>query len=165
MDQTLVLPYFDGVEVPLVEAPSNPVEAAALQAFLTLTPAERLAASRHVHAYYLDFHSAVGGEDWLDAEMGIPATAEAIWNHVRPKVVFAAHDPYSTTGDAYVVVEADCDWEEEHGLMLCFRHGTRLTKCGGFDGHLTNASAYDDDTLADIVYHASNPGFTTRSGG
>ncbi|HRP77595.1 MAG TPA: hypothetical protein PL183_00670 [Aquamicrobium sp.] len=48
--------------------------------------------------------------------------------------------------------------------MLVWRNGTTLTKVGGYDGHLTNRSAYDDDDdrLIDVVYSASNPEYTTR---
>lgn len=162
MEKLLELPYFDGVEVPVGDAPQTPADAAALQAFLRLTPADRLADARHVHACYLDYHEAVGGKDWLDAKMGVPASPEAIWNHVHPTGIFTARDRYSRAEEAYVVIEADCDWEGEHGLMLCFRHGERLTKCSDYDDHVTNANAYDDETLADVVYAASNPVYTTR---
>ena len=64
-------------------------------------------------------------------------------------------------GHSYVVVEANCDWEEEHGLMLVWKDGKRLTKVGGYDGHLSNVWAYDDDTLENVVYAASNPKFQT----
>ncbi|MGW2183690.1 hypothetical protein ACWCXX_37900 [Streptomyces sp. NPDC001732] len=36
---------------------------------------------------------------------------------------------------------------------VSFRGGRTATKVGPFDGHLSNASAYDCDDLADVVYH------------
>ncbi|MGL5009778.1 MAG: DUF6985 domain-containing protein, partial [Paracoccaceae bacterium] len=53
--------FFDGAEVELDTEPATLAESAALAAFLQLGPADRLAASRHVYAYYRDFHNAVGG--------------------------------------------------------------------------------------------------------
>ena len=61
----LKLPYFDNAEVELDEDLQEPDERAAeaLAAFLRLTLADRLRDSRHVYAYYRDFHEVVGGED------------------------------------------------------------------------------------------------------
>ena len=159
MVDAVAVGWFDGAEVEL-EEPETSRDAAALKNFLELTAQDRLNASRHVHAYYLDFHSAVGGEDWLDSKMGVPATPEDIWNHVQPQTLFVESSP-DLPGHSYVVVEANCDWEEEHGLMLVWKDGKRLTKVGGYDGHFSNAWPYDDDTLENVVYAASNPKFQT----
>lgn len=161
METIVTVGFFGGAEIPM-EEPETPATADALTGFLGLIAADRWSASRHVHAYYLDFHDAVGGEDWLDAEMGVPATPEAIWDHVHPRLIFTEHDRFSPGNEPYVVVECDCDWEEEHGLMLCFRDGRTLTKCGGYDGHITNRNAYADDRLTGVVYNATNPKFITR---
>jgi hypothetical protein len=45
--------------------------------------------------------------------------------------------------------------------MLVWHNGTTLIKVGSYDGHLTNRSAYADDSLIDVVYAASNPEYTT----
>jgi hypothetical protein len=161
METKVAVGFFDGAEV-LMDEPETAATAAALTAFLGLTAAERALASRHVHAYYLDFHEATGGEDWLDAAMGVPAAPKVIWDHVQPRHIFTQHDRSSPAKEAYVVVECDCDWEEEHGLMLCFRNGQTVAKCGGYDGHVTNRNARADDRLSGVVYHATNPDFTTH---
>ncbi|HEY4199817.1 MAG TPA: hypothetical protein VGM83_04585 [Devosiaceae bacterium] len=163
-------PYFDNAEVELEEddegnepgafAPhETPEGAAALRAFLALTPADRMADSRHVFAYYADFREAVGGEDWLDEEMGIPETASDIWDNVTP-------GPISVTQGYddrqwYVVMEAECAWEAEHGLMMVWHNGTRLTKVGGYDGHVSNSDAFADEKLSDVVYAAIDRKYTT----
>jgi len=157
------LPYFNNAEVELFDDfDENDLQAAeALATFLALTPADRLKDSRHVFAYYCDFREAVGGEDWLDAEMGIPEKPEDIWDHVTPNVVGV----WKGRGDdkhTYIFVEANCVWEEEHGLLLVWRDGKVLNKAGGFDGHPTNAGAYADNAMSDMVYRASNPDYTTR---
>ena len=80
------VPYFDDVEVEIDDAGNNGVypltdaEASiTLKAFLSLRAADRLSDSRHVYAYYRDFREWVGGEDWMDEEMGVPDSPEAIW--------------------------------------------------------------------------------------
>ena len=161
----LKVPYFDNMEIEFSDNDYEPADqpaAAARNAFLTLTSDDRLRDSRHVYAYYRDFREAVGGEDWMDEEMGVPEKPEDIWSFVDPNElgVWSGYD-----GDAnhYVYLEANCGWEEEHGLLLVWRNGTMLNKVGGFDGHATNANAYADDSLREIVYKASNPGYTTRA--
>ncbi|MEM6596410.1 MAG: hypothetical protein AAF672_16600 [Pseudomonadota bacterium] len=113
---------------------------------------------------YRDFHEAVGGDDWLDAEMGIVQDPEEIWRHVTPGPVFIEDGRGSDTS-CYVVMEAECAWEPEHGLMMVWKDGKFLSKVGGYNGHVTNANAYADDTLHDTVYVATNKAFTSTRGG
>lgn len=162
MDSPMKVPFFDGIEVSFEDfEEAEPAKAqAALDAFLALGKQDRLAASRHVYAYYRNFHEMVGGEDWLDASMGVPARPEDIWAHVQPQLLFVgARD--DMPGHVYVVIEASCDWEEEHGLMMVWEDGKTLVKVGGYDGHFTNEWAYDDEALRDVVY-AGGPKWTTR---
>lgn len=157
------MPYFDNAEADMFEDADRSEEGApALAAFLALTSADRIADSRHVFAYYKDYHQAVGGEDWLDEQMGIPEALADIWNYVTPGSEIDVQKGRHGDENWYVIMEANCGWEEEHGLMLVWRNGTVLTKVGGYDGHFTNVNSYADDTLVDVVYAASNPEFTTR---
>ncbi|UXN72265.1 hypothetical protein N8D56_12770 [Devosia sp. A8/3-2] len=157
-------PYFDNTEVKTIEDVdmSERGAAAALAAFRSLSPADRIADSRHVFAYYKDYHEAVGGEDWLDEQMGIPETPADIWKFVRPGSEIDVRKGRNGDDNWYVIMEANCGWEEEHGLMLVWRNGSALTKVGGYDGHVTNVNSYADDSLEDVVYAASNPEYTTR---
>jgi len=152
------VPYFDGIEVELAEEvlPSDPT----LIEFLKLDPNDRLKDSRHVFNYYRDFHTMVGGEDWLDKEMGIVTNPEQIWLHVAPGTIFIG-EGFGSDISNYIVMEAECAWEKEHGLMMVWKDGSFLCKVGGYDGHVTNANAYADDKLVDVVYSASDKSFTT----
>lgn len=158
----VVVQYFDGVELDVDFPPETEMGHKALATFLAMNRADRLAATKHVYAYYRDTHTCVGGEDRIDAEMGIPHSPEDIWAHVRPHSISVEIDPFDGENTAYVVIEAECAWEAEHGLMLCFRNGSKLTKCGIHDGHLTNFNPFSDPKLVDIVYDASNPAFSTK---
>lgn len=158
------IPYFDNAEVEWqyrdeIESGDAAAVDAVLVSFLALTTADRIADSRHVFAYYQDFREAVGGAEWLDEEMGIPQAAADIWHSVTPgPITISEHG-----GRWYVAMEAECRWEEEHGLMLVWRDGATLSKVGGYNGHLTNEGAYDDiGNLKDVVYATSNPKYITR---
>lgn len=157
----LKVPYFDNAEMGLVEDIDDKDAAAALAAFLALTSADRLADARHVYAYYKDYHEAVGGEDWMDEDMGVPETPADIWKYVTPGIEIDVTQAHGDDPNWYVIMECHCGWEEEHGLMLVWRGGATLTKVGGYDGHVTNRNAFDDDDMIDVVYAATNPRYTT----
>ena len=77
-----------------------------------------------------------------------------VWAHVRlgsePTV---SRRSYGDKG-IYISLECGCDWEKEHGMQIVFKNGLKVNKVGPFDGHLTNADAYDDDSLENVVYRA-----------
>ena len=147
----LKVPYFDNMEIESSDddcGPDDRQAAAALNAFLTLTPDDRL-------------REAVGGEDWMDTEMGVPDKPEDIWSFVYPSElgVWPGDD---SDANRYVYLEANCGWEEEHGLLLVWRNGTMLTRVSGYDGHPTNKDA--GAGRQEIVYKAVDPKYTTRAG-
>jgi hypothetical protein len=79
-------------------------------------------------------------------------TPEGVWKHIQfgtePVVTRRA---YGDKG-VYVSLECNCDWEQEHGLQIVFKNGLGINKVGPYDGHLTNADAYAQDELEDVVY-------------
>jgi hypothetical protein len=145
---------FGGEELRTFDLPTTDTAQAALQTFLALTLADRLSLTRHVRAYCIDFSTYTG--DGIPLEQVI-ANPESVWNHVHPRSLYVDDDT-----PPCVVVEAGCDWEPEHGLMLCFLGGHTLVKCGPYDGHLTNDPTPDDATLGPVVYKAHDPCHTTR---
>jgi hypothetical protein len=153
------VPYFDDCDVQLDDEDSlnNP----ALVEFLKRDLQDRLKDSRHVFNYYQDFRTMIGGEDWLDDEMGIVTIPEQIWSHVTPRFVLMDGGRGSDESQ-YVIVEAECAWEVEHGLMMVWKDGKFLCKVGGYDGHVTNSNSYADDKLINVVYSGSDDKFTTH---
>lgn len=146
------IPYFDDAEVDVDEGDAPATGAATiLEAFQSLTAADRLADSRHIYAYYQDFREWVGGQDWIDEQMGVPASPEAIWDHVTPRSISVSRG-FEGDEHVYVALEAECGWEAEHGLMMVWRDGRMLCKVGGYDGHLTNEGADPDGPQEDVVY-------------
>jgi hypothetical protein len=124
---------------------------AAIRAFLALDRSVLEAAAPHIFAYYRAMTDDVlaAGDDWC-VEIAGP---DQVLDHVRfggePMVTRDHH----VDRHVYVSVSCDCDWEEEHGLQIVFRDGVAVTKVGPDNGHLTNVAAYDDDSLAGVVYH------------
>jgi hypothetical protein len=106
------------------------------------------AASSYVFRYYEDM-SAEWDHD--DAEY-VQADLQSIWEHVQ--LGSELHISRRSYGDRGVCVslECNCDWEEEHGLQLVFSEGRTVIKVGPYDGHLTNADAYDDPSLEGVIY-------------
>ncbi|RSC30055.1 hypothetical protein EGT36_27835 [Agrobacterium sp. FDAARGOS_525] len=160
---TIVVSYFDGAEVELDEEPDPdaPAAAAALGAFLALTKADRLSDTRHVFAFYRDYYEEAGRPEWLEEEIGFPQSPADIWDHVTPGPV-TVEKGRRDDENWYVVMQAECGWDAERGLMMVWRGGATLTKVGGYNGHLTNVNVYADRTLENVVYKARNPEYTTR---
>ncbi|WP_458690881.1 DUF6985 domain-containing protein [Nocardia tengchongensis] len=125
---------------------------AAIRQFLLLEPTALLDATSAVFSYYRDVTAdvlAAGDDEWY---VEISTEAE-IFDHVRlgdePAISVEREAP---RGHVYVSLEYECDWEPEHGLQIVFRDGLTVTKVGPYDGHLTNAAAFDDDRLTQVVY-------------
>ncbi|GHD23605.1 DUF6985 domain-containing protein [Tianweitania populi] len=156
------LPYFNniGVEVDEETDLSIPEAAAALNAFISLSPNDRSADAPHIYAYYKDIHLAVGGEEWMDAEMGVPKAPSDIWKSVSPTHLMVIPELVDD-GHWYVGVTADCAWEKEHGLWMVWKDGRQICKVGEYDGHASNASAHGDESVRNVVYKALDDEFTT----
>ena len=52
----------------------------------------------------------------------------------------------------YLSINCNCDWEEEHGLLLVFRDGTVVSRVGPSDGHLTNSHAFGEPGYDGVIY-------------
>lgn len=151
------LPIFDNVEVKRFEfEPLSEAAQASLARFMTLTPADLGPVARHVFSYVQDRQDP---DDALTIN-----TPEDVWSYVSPSAISV--EPGDVHPDRwYVAVEANVPWEVEHGLHMVWENGTDIVRVGPVDGHISNVWAYDDDRLADVVYKALNPEFTTRRTG
>lgn len=153
-------PYFNA-ELRLAEDVAFDERASsALDAFLALTAKDRLEDTRHVYAYYRDIEQMYAKEIGRRLEMVEPEVPEAIWANITPTElsfeVGRQGDPHT-----YVVAECECDWEVEHGLMLVWRDGITLCKVSDYDGHITNANAFGDASMKDVVYAGFDTNFRT----
>ena len=158
-DAPLGMPFFDGMPlgVTLIDvAPGT--EAAlvadaddALRAFRELTTTDRRAVSERVMRNYLEMLEMSDIEP-LEVDEDDP---DGIWRFVHPTQMYLSRRA-RRDHDVYVQIHCNCDWEEEHGLQLIFRHGRLLTRVSDIDGHLTAADAYDTPDAADELLSAYN---------
>lgn len=125
------IPYFDNKElkVGFVEAKHQPYMDSAdktLANFIGLNSADKTEHSGIVHHYYSETLK-YGYAKPLDLN-----TINDIWNFVTPTEIIIHWDE---EGQFYLCVSCDCEWEEEHGLLLVFKNGQTLTRASGHDGH------------------------------
>jgi hypothetical protein len=115
--------------------------------FLSGSPAVLRQADDPLFRYYRDFE-----EGWLEDNEQPIESADELWQHVRlGSEPMVSRRPYGDQG-IYVSVECGCDREQEHGLQLVLKDGLKVNKLGGYDGHLTYADAFGDETLEDVIY-------------
>ena len=119
----------------------------AIANLLSGSPAVLREADEPLFRYYSDFE-----EWWLEDHKQPIKSANELWQHVRlGGELMVSRRPYGEKG-IYVVVECGCDWEQEHGLQLVLKNGLKVNKLGGYDGHLTNSDAFDDESLEHVIY-------------
>lgn len=155
----IAVPYFGGQEVELFfEDEEELIQSAdMLRQFMKLTAKDRLQDTPHIYAYFKDFTDDVGFE-WVEDGMEnlSPGSAE-FWNFVYPTSIGVMESWDLGNRDQlrqFVVVEANCGWEEEHGLLMSWRDGRELAKVSSYDGHATNGHAYSDVTLDRWIYYS-----------
>jgi len=107
-------------------------------------------AARDVFRFYEDM---IRDWDRSDPEY-VEAAPHNIWEHVQLGSELYISRRGSGDQAIYMSLECNCDWEPEHGLQLVFKEGLAVAKVGPYDGHLTNADAYDDPALEGTIYKA-----------
>jgi hypothetical protein len=163
----LALPFFGGEEVELFFEDEDELLlfAGSIRRFLTLGPADRAAATPHVHAYFRDVTDEAG-LDWVEDGMKtLPPGSEAIWRFVYPTTLGVQESWDIGTRDRtrqFVVVEGNCGWEPEHGILFSWRDGAELVRVSDYDGHATHGHAYDDPSKDVYIYHSPRSEMCTR---
>ncbi len=116
----------------------------AIQNFLKKDNLERLNYTEYVFENYREFSEAI------DEEILEINNKSEIWEYVYPTEIYI-NRRNRRDRDVYLQIACECEWEVEHGLLLVFRQGSKLTRVSAQDGHLTEADAYDkpdsEDTL------------------
>ena len=122
----------------------------AIANFLSIGPEVLRAVEKDIFQYYKDMFDIL--EPDPDDDFVIIETPADVWKHIGfGDCPVVSRRPYRDKA-IFVSLECECAWEEEHGLQIVFRNGLKVNKIGPFDGHLTNADAYADDTREDLVY-------------
>ena len=141
--EPLALPFFNGQQVAVsFEGGATPsqhfTQAAdgALLNFLSLSAADRLAATDAVFANYQQVLA------WAGQQLALNEPSD-VWRYVTPQHLHIIEESDEAQRDIYLLIEAECEWEVEHGLQLVFRQGRMLTRVSQYDGHLTESQAED----------------------
>lgn len=102
--------------------------------------------SPYLWEYYRDIIELIGEEDVdpIDADDDILTKIEL---DTEIEVRWDCDE-----NDVYVSFGGSCDWEIEHGLQISLRDGSVLAKVGDFNGHVSNADAYDREDFKNVVY-------------
>ncbi|TCJ11613.1 hypothetical protein EZJ19_15185 [Parasulfuritortus cantonensis] len=152
--QAIALPLLDGKVCRVIiqdydEDPAKDDFHTAIANLLSSPRSVLAEAEPYVFAYYQDVNSNWDPSDEEHVAMHSPSE---VWDHVQLGTEpIVSRRSYGDRG-IYVSLECNCDWEPEHGLQIVFRNGNKVCKVGPYDGHLTNADAYADPALEDVVY-------------
>lgn len=128
--------------------------ARAAHAFTASGPELLDAATPYLWEYYRAVAAEFGPTQLR--EYGIPTFGPDtdIWGQVSfstPPSIEVGRPPFAPAR-AYISFEGEVSWEPEHGLQLVFENGSRVCKVGPYDGHVTNAHAFADVSLLDVVF-------------
>jgi hypothetical protein len=167
-EKKIGLPFFGGAAVePFFEDEDHLLYYEdTIRSFLTLSATDRAAATKHVWAYFKDFTADVGF-DWVEEGMkSLTPESEEIWQFVYPTTFYAEEswDLFDRERlRKYIVLEGNCGWEAEHGILFSWRDGLELVKVSDYDGHATHGHAYNDLSKDAWIYHSVRPEMCTRN--
>jgi len=74
---------------------------------------------------------------------------ETIWSRVSLSFLDVRQ---GINGLWYVVAAGDCDWDEEHGIMMVWLQGNTLTRVGPEDGDLGDYTKEEEAAETSIIY-------------
>ena len=120
------------------------------------------AATDHLWAYYRSVAAALSPAE--REQRGVPTIDESgdIWEQVEIRFppAFTLGGRRFAPARSYISFEGEVSWEIEHGLQLVVEDGRRVCKVGPYDGHVTNAHAYGDESLLGVVFRVvtTSPG-------
>jgi hypothetical protein len=143
------IPFFDNKKLVIIFMGFEPeqdktfIEEAdkALANFFKLTSIDRNSISKLAYKNCMNFLEDIGFDD-SDEPLRQVKDQNEIWNFIYPSRICVSRRPYKEQ-DIYIMIDCECDWEQEHGLQLVFRQGKQLTRISEQDGHLTEADAYN----------------------
>jgi hypothetical protein len=144
------IPFFDGTPLAFTldgfELGDESAIGAAVGSFLSLTSDDRIAASNHVFKQFQRYTTFLSRD-----ELGCwPEHPTNVWQHVHPTALTLCRRGRRDT-HIYVRIEAECDWDPEHGLQIIYRCGHTLSRVSEQDGHLTHTDAFDLPEHQDVI--------------
>jgi hypothetical protein len=119
----------------------------AIANFLALSPAILTTAEADIFQYYQD--SGELGDPEEDVVIELPS---GVWKHIQIGDQLIVSRRKDGDRGIYISLACSCDWQHEYGLQIVFKNGLAINKVGPYDGHVTNADAYEDESLEAVVY-------------
>jgi len=123
----------------------------AISHFLALDKAVLLGVENEIFSYYRDCVQFAKSEGFDVVDL---SSADQVWQHIQfgDEILVCRRQ----TGDqgVYVLLECDCDWNEEEGLQIVFKNGNVINKLGPFDDFLSNADVYGLPELEKVIYQS-----------
>jgi hypothetical protein len=123
----------------------------AVRRFLSAGPDMLRAAQQHIYYYYLDCAKLAKSEKRDCPEI---QHAAQLWDHLEFGAEILVRRRSDAEQGVYLVLECDCDWNEEDGLQIVFREGNRVSRVSAFDDFLSNQEVYGIAELDSIVYQS-----------
>ncbi len=128
------------------ESDSFPVKfEGAVRNFMSLSNSWLACLKEHLWSYYEDMSRELDAEDVPKISMEDILQFVEFGNDVMVTMDYDEND-------VYISLEASCEWEIEHGLQITLKNGNELAKVGPYDGHVTNADAYDREDFEGVIY-------------
>jgi hypothetical protein len=151
--QPVTLPILGGRACPVVldgydDDPDPEAFHRAVADLLNAPPAVLLEAEPYLVQYCSDANDVWEPGDPERVELDSPGD---VWTHLHILDATVSRRGWAD-GAVYISFQGDVDWELEHGLQIVFRGATKLVKVGPYDGHLTNADAYGDPGMENVIY-------------
>ena len=134
-----------------------------VQRFLSLNEQAQHHLAEHLFAYYKDTEDAIGPEQILEDMDQLLETPSQTLEYIEIHNVCI---DYGFMEDApFIVLDGECAWEPEHGVMISYQHGDVLMRVGPF-GHISNASAtgqLEDNRYIYMAPHEAASSFASSS--
>lgn len=138
----------------LIDIAEDPAPAEFVDAIKTFLAQPSEAKQQAEHYLYLSYRHMLNEldeferDEW-DLEINEP---EQIWEFIDLQRVYISRRQHGDKA-VHISVQANCEWEPEHGVQLVYSSGSTLVRVSGQDGHLTNTDAYNlDDDQDQILY-------------
>ncbi len=150
-DKQISIPYFEGRPLWFFENLGDiPAEGQqVLAAFLQLTNEHRVSEFSGVYEYHREFRGVGSFAEWFDEEFGILPNDETIWSRVALDYLDVRQ---GMTGLWYVVASGECDWDQEHGIMMAWLDGTTLVRVGPDDGDLGERVDNEEEEKDSVIF-------------
>lgn len=125
----------------------------ALSHFMQLTNQDRFAITELAFQNCMDFLDAVEYDE-ADEPLHQIKDKNDIWDFIYPSEIYISLRHKNQ--EMYVQIACNCEWEQEHGLLLVFKQGKKLTRISPQDGHLTEGDAYGKPDSEDELLRQFN---------